>query len=101
MCDTQNESKPILINYKKGCQKPTLNNNIECSSYEYNKYYHVCPKYNSPSPPIKHSITSHFRYSNNGGAPDDPKDKTPPNKKLFQKIYMDMFANIYLKNSLD
>ena len=101
MCDTQNKTKPIPINYKKStCQNPTLNHHIPCSSYEYKKYDYVWPKY-SNTPPIKNSITSHFRYSNNGGAPDDPKDKTPPNKKLFQKIYMDMFANIYLKNSLD
>ena len=46
MCDTQNKTKPIPINYKKStCQNPTLNHHIPCSSYEYKKYDYVWPKY--------------------------------------------------------
>ena len=87
------KSKPINIPKskislnKKDIQHISLQN--------YKDFEYEIPDYNSPKK-IKRVSSKNYLYSNDNIIPDPPFGKTPPNSEKFKRMYMDMFANIYL-----
>ena len=99
------KSNPIPIPIKK---EKFVSNNFNTQSYDFKHFSYKTPDYNTP--PInnlnnikKEGLNNVEKnvYSNNRNGPNKPFGQSPPNNKPFLKnLYMDMYANMYLSNSL-
>tara|TARA_Y100000385_G_C12829885_1_gene524057 strand:- start:418 stop:750 length:333 start_codon:yes stop_codon:yes gene_type:complete len=87
-------SEPIMIP-KKFPELNSDNHNLSC----FNNFSYKTPEYSTP--PIKkdkffENNIEKSLYSNNRNDPNNPYEPSPTDVSLFQKIYMDLYANISL-----
>jgi len=90
-----NVSQPILIPKKNISELDNQNHNLS----SYNDFSYKTPEYNTPPIKKERFFENNFSkciYSNNRNGPNNPYEPSPPDVSLFQKIYMDLYANISL-----
>lgn len=120
--NSSRRSAPISISRKKN----SLNlSNLENFTYDYEKFLCNTPTYGSPINSISSEINSRqFNsemdissgkkdnkkkyiiekklYSNNKDYPNIPNNSSPPtNEDNIQKLYMKIYANMYLSDSMN
>ena len=93
------KSHPINIPGKRLHNEDLNNISYNANSYEFNNYICKTPKYNTPPNKEDHLIEKN-KYSNNRDGPNFPIKPSPPDNVNLHEMYMNLYANIYLSNSL-